>query len=64
MADVVDDDRALETGVVGDLTEGLLERAVHDLRPRPECGSVPYWPGEIGPARAVHGWMLARDRQG
>src|SRR5207253_8091133 len=32
LADVVDDDRALETGVLSDLTQGLLERATHDLR--------------------------------
>src|SRR4051794_30111210 len=34
LTDVVDDDRALETGVERDLTERLLERAEHDLRAR------------------------------
>ena len=34
LADVVDDDRALEAGVLGDLTERLLERAEHDLGAR------------------------------
>src|SRR4051794_40538913 len=32
LADVVDHDRALQTGVLGDLTERLLERAEHDAR--------------------------------
>src|SRR5271163_255863 len=31
LADLVDDDRALETGVLHDLTKGLLERAADDL---------------------------------
>src|ERR1051325_3352519 len=35
LADVVDDDRALEAGVVGELAERLLERADDDLRARP-----------------------------
>src|SRR3954451_7467788 len=34
LADVVDDDRALETGVERDLTKRLLERTEHDLRAR------------------------------
>src|SRR3954454_7357526 len=34
LADVVDDDRALQTGVVSDLTQRLLERAQDDLRAR------------------------------
>ena len=34
-ADRVDDDRALEAGVVGELAERLLERAHDDLRARP-----------------------------
>src|SRR3954447_11536485 len=34
LADVVDDDRALETSVERDLTERLLERTEHDLRAR------------------------------
>src|ERR1039458_5603932 len=32
LAHLVDDDRALEPGVLGDLTQRLLERAQHDLR--------------------------------
>src|SRR5438067_1155062 len=39
-ADVVDDDRALEPRVVGELAERLLERADDDLRSRPLVGVV------------------------
>ena len=39
LTDVVDDDRALEPGVLGDLTERLLERADDDLRPVCSSGS-------------------------
>ena len=35
LADLVDDDRALEPGVVGELAQRLLERADDDLRARP-----------------------------
>src|SRR5207248_2789453 len=38
LADVVDHDRALQTGILGDLTQRLLERAANDAGAGPLVG--------------------------